>query len=141
VLTLLFASTFALAAPSAHAIDLVVHPSVVVKALQAQVFKDKGRYYLQRPDPCNDPYLENPTVSFKLGRVYVGAHFAGRIGAMIGGVNDGTSAIMLSIHHPRLVAAALEDVPESADTDGGYGLANPDGQLPTAAHRPPGGPA
>src|ERR1700680_450323 len=85
VSTLLFASTFVLAAPSAHALDLVVHASVVVKALKAQLFKDRGRYYLHRPDRCNDPYLENPTVSFKNGRVYVGARFAGRIGALIAG--------------------------------------------------------
>jgi hypothetical protein len=114
VLALLFASTFALAAPSAHAIDLVVHASMVVKALQAQVFKDRGRYYLQRPDRCNDPYLENPTVSFKQGRVYVGAHFAGRIGALIGGVCQSAtepSAIMLSARPVvRLQQAALEDV-------------------------------
>ena len=73
VLTLLFASTFAFAAPSAHAIDLVVHASTVAKALKAQVFKDKGRYYLQKPGPCNDPYLENPTVSFKEAVLLVGA--------------------------------------------------------------------
>jgi hypothetical protein len=114
VLSLLFASTFALAAPSAHAIDLVVHASMVVKALKTQVFKDKGRYYLQRPDRCNDPYLENPTVSFKQGRVYVGAHFAGRIGALIGGVCQSAtepSAIMLSARPVvRSQQAALEDV-------------------------------
>jgi hypothetical protein len=114
VLTLLLASTFALTAPSAHAIDLVVHASMVVKALKAQVFTDKGRYYLQRPDRCNDPYLENPTVTFKQGRVYVGAHFAGRIGALIGGVCQSAtepSAIMLSARPVvRSQQAALEDV-------------------------------
>ena len=120
VLSLLCASTFALAAPSAYAIDLVVHSSVVVKALKAQVFKDKGRYYLQRPDRCSDPYLENPTVSFKQGRVYVGAHFAGRIGALIGGVCQSAtepSAIMLSARPVlRSQQAALEDVRlEAAD--------------------------
>ena len=120
VLPLLFASTFALAAPSAHAIDLVVHASTLVKALKVQVFKDRGRYYLQRPDRCNDPYLENPTVSFKQGRVYVGAHFAGRIGALIGGVCKSTtepSAIMLSARPVlRSQEAALEDVRlEAAD--------------------------
>ena len=119
-LPLLFASTFALAAPSAHAIDLVVHASTLVKALKVQVFKDRGRYYLQRPDRCNDPYLENPTVSFKQGRVYVGAHFAGRIGALIGGVCKSTtepSAIMLSARPVlRSQEAALEDVRlEAAD--------------------------
>jgi hypothetical protein len=120
VLTLLFASTFALGAPSAQAIDLVVHASMVVKALKAQLFKDQGRYYLHRPDRCNDPYLENPTVSFKQGRVYVGAHFAGRIGALIAGVCQSAtepSAIMLSARPVvRLQQAALEDVRlESAD--------------------------
>jgi hypothetical protein len=120
VLILLFASMFALAAPSAQAIDLVVHASTVVKALKAQIFKDRGRYYLQRPDRCSDPYLENPTVSFKQGRVYVGAHFGGRIGALIGGVCQSAaepSAIMLSARPVlRLQEAALEDVRlEAAD--------------------------
>src|ERR1700704_6634962 len=118
VLILLFASTFALAAPSADALDLVVHVSVVVKALKAQLFKDRGRYYLRRPDRCNDPYLENPTVSFKNGRVYVGAHFAGRIGALIGGVCKSAtepSAIMLSARPVlRSQEAALEDVPRKS---------------------------
>ena len=114
LVTLLFASTFALAAPSAHAIDLVVHASMVAKALKAQLFKDRGRYYLHRPDRCNDPYLENPTVSFKQGRVYVGAHFAGRIGALIAGVCQSAtepSAIMLSARPVlRSQEAVLEDV-------------------------------
>ncbi len=114
VMALLFALTFALAAPSAHAIDLVVHASTLVKALKAQLFKDRGRYYLHRPERCNDPYLENPTVSFEQGRVYVGAHFAGRIGALIAGVCQTAtepSAIMLSARPVvRLQEAALEDV-------------------------------
>jgi len=114
VVILLFTSTFVLAVPSAHAIDLVVHASVVAKALKAQLFKDRGRYYLRRPDRCNDPYLENPTVSFKQGRVYVGAHFAGRIGALIGGVCQSAtepSAIMLSARPVlRSQEAVLEDV-------------------------------
>jgi hypothetical protein len=114
VSTLLLASTLTLAAPSAHAIDVVVHASMLVKALKAQVFKDKGRYYLQPPSRCNDPYLENPTVSFKQGRVYVGAHFAGQIGGLIGGVCQSAtepSAIMLSARPVvRAQQAALEDV-------------------------------
>ena len=98
-----------------------MHASTVAKALKAQVFKDKGRYYLQKPDRCSDPYLENPTVSFKQGRVYVGAHFAGRIGALIGGVCQSATepgAIMLSARPVlRAQQAALEDVRiEAADT-------------------------
>jgi hypothetical protein len=109
------------AAPGARAFELVVHSSVVLKALKAQVFKDRGRYYLQRPDKCSDPRLENPTVSFKQGRVYVGARFAGKIGALIGGVCKSAaaepSAVMLSARPVlRGQEAALEDVHlEAAD--------------------------
>ena len=120
VSTLLLASTVAFVAPSAHAIDLVVQASTLTKALKAQVFKDRGRYYLQKPGPCSDPYLENPTVSFREGRVYIGAHFAGRIGALIGGVCQSAtepSSIMLSARPVlRAQQAALEDVRvEAAD--------------------------
>lgn len=120
VSTLVLASTLAFAAPVAYAFDLVVHASTVAKALKAQVFKDKGRYYLQKPDRCSDPYLEDPTVSFRQGRVFVGARFAGRIGALIGGVCKSAtapSAIMLSARPVlRSQQAALEDVRvEAAD--------------------------
>ena len=120
LLTLLLTLTFAFAVPSARALDLVVHASTVTKALKAQVFKDKGRYYLQKPRPCNDPYLENPTVSFKEGRVFVGARFAGRIGALIGGICQSAtepSAIVLSARPVlRAQQATLEDVRiEAAD--------------------------
>jgi hypothetical protein len=113
MLILVFASAVVFP-PAANAIELVVHASMVNKALREQVFKDHGRYYLQRPSPCNDPYLEDPTVSFKQGRIYVGAHFAGRIGALIGGVCKSAtepSAIMIS-GRPVLRAqkAVLEDL-------------------------------
>ena len=117
----LLASMLAVAAPSARAFDLVVHSSMVLKALKAQVFKERGRYYLQRPDRCSDPYLDNPTVSFRQGRVYVGARFAGKIGGLIGGVCKSAtaqpSAVVLSAR-PVLKGqeAALEDVRlEAAD--------------------------
>ena len=116
-----FASMCTLAAPSANAFDLIVHSSMVLKALKAQVFKERGRYYLQRPDRCSDPYLDNPTVSFKQGRVYVGARFAGRIGGLIGGVCKSAttqpSAVMLSARPVlRGQEAALDDVRlETAD--------------------------
>jgi hypothetical protein len=120
VLALLLASTFAFAVPGANALDLVVHASTVEKALKAQVFKDKGRYYLQKPGRCSDPYLENPTVSFRESRIYIGAHFAGRIGALIGGVCQSATepgAIMISARPVlRAQQAALEDVRvEAAD--------------------------
>jgi len=121
VFAALLASMCILTAPSASAFDLVVHSSMVLKALKAQVFKERGRYYLQRPDRCSDPYLDSPSVSFRQGRVYVGARFAGKIGGLIGGVCKSAtaqpSAVMLSAR-PVLKGqeAALEDVRlEAAD--------------------------
>ena len=121
VFAALFASMYILTTPSASAFDLVVHSSMLLKALKAQVFKERGRYYLQRPDRCSDPYLDSPSVSFKQGRVYVGARFAGKIGGLIGGVCKSAtakpSAVMLSAR-PVLNGqdAGLEDVRlEAAD--------------------------
>jgi hypothetical protein len=113
------AAQLALAA-NAEAFDLVVHSSMVLKALKTQVFKEQGRYYLQRPDRCSDPYLDNPTVSFRQGRVYIGARFAGKIGALIGGVCKSATqpgAVMLSARPVlRGDQAGLEDVRiEAAD--------------------------
>jgi len=118
----LFALMLPLAAPSANALDLIVHSSMVLKALKTQVFKDQGRYNLQRPDRCSDPRLENPTVSFKQGRVYVGARFAGKIGGVIGGVcksvTSQPSAVMLSARPVlRGQQGALEDVRVEAADD------------------------
>jgi len=111
---LVSASVLALTVSSAHAIDLLVQASVVEKALKAQLFKDQGRYYLRKPDACNDPYLESPVVSFRQGRVYVGAHLAGRIGANVGGRCQTMSQpgpILLSAHPAvRQQEAVLEDV-------------------------------
>jgi hypothetical protein len=111
-----------LVAPTASAFDLIVHSSTVLKALKAQVFKDRGRYYLQKPDRCSDPHLENPSVSFRQGRVYVGARFAGKVGALIGGVCKSAttqpSAVMLSARPVlRGQDAGLEDVRVEAADD------------------------
>ena len=122
ILVALSASMLTLATPGASALDLVVHSSMVLKALKTQVFKDQGRYYLQRPTQCSDPRLENPTVSFKEGRVYVGARFAGKVGGLIGGVcksaTSQPSAVMLSARPVlRGQQGALEDVRVEAADD------------------------
>ena len=113
-LRLLLSASMSMLASSAQSIDLVVQASVVEKALITQLFKDQGRYYLRRPDACNDPYLETPAVSFRRGRIYIGAHLAGRIGASVGGVCRSFSqpgAILLSARPiVRHQEAALDDV-------------------------------
>lgn len=118
---LLCASLLAVAAPRAQGLDIVVHASTVEKALKARLFTDHGRYHLVRAVRCNDPYLENPVVSFRQGRVYVGAHFGGQIGALVSGSCRSITqpgAIVLSARPvARGHEAALEDVRvESADT-------------------------
>ena len=65
---------------SSLASRLVVEASAIEKALNKQVFKDKGRYYLGKKTECNDPYLETPSVTLSGGRLHVRAHLAGRIG-------------------------------------------------------------
>jgi len=59
---------------------LTVEASAIEKALNRQVFKDKGKYYLGKKSECNDPHLETPTVTLTGGRIHVRAHLAGRIG-------------------------------------------------------------
>ncbi len=70
-----------LASPTAgFASKLIVEASAIEKALNKQVFKDKGKYYLGKKSECNDPYLETPTVTLSGGRIHVRAHLAGQIG-------------------------------------------------------------
>lgn len=104
----------ALAAPHAHALDLVIHASTLTKALKQQVFKNQGRYALLPPTKCNDPYLENPDVTFRQNRIFIAAHFAGRIGAVIGGACKSVTSPSAVVLSARPVARAqqvgLEDV-------------------------------
>ena len=102
-------------APShAHAFDLVIHASTLTKALKQQVFKSQGRYPLLPPGKCNNPYLENPDVTFRQGRIFIAAHFDGKLGATIGGVCKSVSAPSAVVLSARPVARAqqvgLEDV-------------------------------
>src|SRR5512135_235869 len=79
-LPLLFAG-LAFALPSlCQASKLVVEASAIEKALNKQVFKNNGKYFLGKRDDCNYPYLETPAVTLRGGRIYVRTHLAGRIG-------------------------------------------------------------
>jgi hypothetical protein len=108
------ATMLVLASPRVHAFDLVIHASTLTKALKQQVFKNQGRYQLLPPSKCNDPYLENPEVTFKQGRIFIAAHFDGKIGASIGGVCKSVSEPSAVVLSARPVARAqqvgLEDV-------------------------------
>jgi len=74
-------ATVAFATPvPCSASRLVVEASAIEKALNAQVFRDNGRYFLGGKSECNYPYLETPTVTLSGGRIHIRAHLSGRIG-------------------------------------------------------------
>jgi hypothetical protein len=57
--------------------------SAVQKLVVEGLFKDNGRYYVQK-GTCN-AYLEKPTVTLNGGRIVIRSHLSGRFGADVGG--------------------------------------------------------
>jgi len=80
----MLASTWLLAGLGGHALgaEIVLEPSAVQKLVVEGLFKDNGRYYLQK-GVCN-AYLENPTTTLAGGRVVIRSHLSGRFGAVVG---------------------------------------------------------
>ncbi len=78
------ASTVLLAGVGGRALgaEIVLERSAVQKLVVEGLFKDKGRYYLQK-GVCN-AYLENPTTTLDGGRVVIRSHLSGRLGAVVG---------------------------------------------------------
>jgi len=78
------ASTLLLAGVGGHALgaEIVLERSAVQKLVIEGLFKDNGRYYLQK-GVCN-AYLENPTTTLDGGRVVIRSHLSGRFGAVVG---------------------------------------------------------
>ena len=76
-----------LVAATASAADstLVIESTAIEKKLREQFFTDKGRFWLNNTDACNQSWLESPKVTASSGRLRIAAFFSGRIGAQIGG--------------------------------------------------------
>ena len=68
---------------SAGAAEIALEQSAVQKLVLEALFKENGRYYLQR-GACT-AYLEYPTVSLTSGRVVIRSHLTGRFGLELGG--------------------------------------------------------
>jgi len=64
---------------------LVIESTAIEKKLREQFFTDKGRYWLNNTDACNQSWLESPKVTASAGRLRIAAFFSGRVGASVGG--------------------------------------------------------
>jgi len=76
-----------LVAATASAADstLVIESTAIEKKLREQFFTDKGRFWLNNSDACNQSWLESPKVTASAGRLRIAAFFSGRMGAQISG--------------------------------------------------------
>ena len=67
---------------SAHGAEIVLEQSAVQKLVVESLFRDNGRYVLQR-SACS-AWLDNPTVTLATGRVVIRAHLSARVGMDFG---------------------------------------------------------
>ena len=69
-------------AAASHAAEIVLEQSAVQKLVLESLFKDNGRYWLQR-GACR-AYLETPSVTLTGGRVVIRSHLVARVGMDFG---------------------------------------------------------
>ena len=63
---------------AAHGAEIVLEPSAVQKLVVESLFKDNGRFYIQR-GACS-AFLDNPAVTLTAGRVVIRSHLSARVG-------------------------------------------------------------
>ena len=61
-----------LSAATAHGAEIVLEPSAVQKLVVESLFKDHGRFYIQR-GACS-AFLDSPAVTLTAGRVVIRSH-------------------------------------------------------------------
>ncbi len=71
-----------LSTATAHGAEIVLEQSAVQKLVVESLFKDSGRYYIQR-GACS-AYLDNPAVTLTGGRVVIRSHLSARLGMDFG---------------------------------------------------------
>ena len=70
------------AAATAHGAEIILEPSAVQKLVVESLFKDRGRFYLQR-GACS-AFLDSPAVTLTAGRVVIRTHLSARLGMDFG---------------------------------------------------------
>ena len=71
-----------LSTATAHSAEIVLEQSAVQKLVVESLFKDSGRYYIQR-GACS-AYLDSPAVTLTGGRVVIRSHLNARLGMDFG---------------------------------------------------------
>src|SRR5471032_2133761 len=82
VLREILLAVMVLSTVTAHGAEIVLEQTAVQKLVVESLFKDKGRYYIQR-GACS-AYLENPSVTMTGGRVVIRSHLIARLGMDFG---------------------------------------------------------
>jgi len=71
-----------LSAATAHGAEIILEQSAVQKLVVESLFKDHGRFYIQR-GACS-AFLDSPAVSLSTGRVIIRSHLSARLGMDLG---------------------------------------------------------
>jgi len=71
-----------LTAVTAHGAEIVLEQSAVQKLVVESMFKDHGRFYIQR-GACS-AFLDSPAVTLTAGRVVIRSHLSARLGMDFG---------------------------------------------------------
>jgi hypothetical protein len=71
-----------LSTTAAHGAEIVLEQSAVQKLVVESLFRDNGRFYLQR-GACS-AYLDSPAVTLTAGRVFIRSHLSARLGMDFG---------------------------------------------------------
>jgi len=75
-------ATLVLSAATAHGAEIVLEQSAVQKLVVESLFKDHGRFYIQR-GACS-AFLDSPAVTLTAGRVVIRSHLSARLGMDLG---------------------------------------------------------
>jgi hypothetical protein len=107
----LAAAAFLCSAPARGA-EIILEQSAVQKLVVESLFKDNGRFYIQR-GACS-AYLDNPAVALTGGRVVIRSHLSARVGMDLGdscaGVDLASWATVSGVPGAQGTAVRLSDI-------------------------------
>jgi hypothetical protein len=118
---------------AAQGAEIVLEQSAVQKLVVHSLFKDNGRFYLQR-GACS-AFLENPAVSLAAGRVVIRSHLSARLGMDFGdscaGVDLASWATVSGVPSAQGTTVRLADIRIEDVGDANTRLVLASGLVPT----------